>query len=613
MNFFEHQERARRNTQWLLVYFVLAVIGIVVVLDGIAALATGQNPFDPGMLAMIAGGVVVVVALGALFRIAELSRGGSVVAELLGGRQIDPHTTDLRETQLRNIVEEMSIASGVPAPDVYVLDHEPGINAFAAGNAPGDAVVAVTRGTLESLSRDELQGVVAHEFSHILNGDMRLNLRLMGVLNGILLLAILGRILTRTGFWTGGRERSSGDGGRGGVQISMFAAGVALFLVGSIGVFFARLIKAAVSRQREFLADASAVQFTRNPSGIAGALHKIGQASSRLDTPRADEASHMFFGNGMGAAFMQALATHPPIEERIRAIDPNFDPRSVAELRPPPLPETAPAARDWTATAGAPQTRHLVLAAAVLAAMPEFTRAASRETAGAVTLIYALLLSADAATRRRQLAAIDASDAERKQVEQDLAKRDQIRPDDWLATVDLCLPALRKLSEPQYRTFRANVRTLVEADGRIDLFEYVLQKALMRHLDVYFIRANPPAVRHHSVAALLAECATVLSALAFFDYSADAERDAAFAEGVKALGADAAAMRRVTEMRLAEVDRALDRLAQADGPAKKLILTACGRVVMENERAEPREEALLRAVADTLDTPIPPFVARAGA
>jgi Zn-dependent protease with chaperone function len=610
MDFFDHQERARRNTGWLIIYFALAVLGIIAVLQVVLALAMGESPLDLRLLGMIAGGVVVVVTLGSLFKILELSQGGGVVAEMLGGRQIDPHTVDAKEVQLRNVVEEMAIASGLPVPDIYLLPGEEGINAFAAGNRPGDAVVAVTRGTLDSLTRDELQGVVAHEFSHILNGDMRLNIRLIGALNGILLLAILGNILFRTGFLTGGRARS-GRGSNGNGQIPLFVIGIALLVVGSIGAFFARLIKAAVSRQREFLADASAVQFTRNPDGIAGALFKIGRASSKLATPRAQEASHLFFGNGVGEAFASWFATHPPIDERIAAIAPGFDPASVRAVEPDAAgtPVAVERGTHWAAGAGTLDARSLALAATALAGLPDFSRVAARETGAAVSLVYSLLLSADDATRVRQVEGIEGGEAQRRQVLTDLERRAEIPGESWLHTVDLCLPALRKMSGEQYRVFRTNVRRLVEADGQVDLFEYVLQKALTRHLDGYFERSGEPPVRFRSVVAVLPELATLLSALAWFDAAEDDRREASFRAGVESLNLkpDAGRLERTAEMKLGAVDGALDRLAQADGPTKKKILNACGRVVMADDVIEPRQGALLRAVADTLGCPIPPF------
>src|SRR6185503_5521388 len=268
--------------------------------------------------------------VGSLYKIAALRSGGQAVGRLLGGRPLQPNTRDFKERRLLNVVEEMALASGLAVPTVYVLDQEKGINAFAAGFGPGDTVIGVTRGCLDLLSRDELQGVIGHEFSHALNGDMRLNLRLMGLLHGILVIAMIGYWILRT---SGGSSSSSSSGSSSkkssGNQLAFL--GLAFMVIGGIGVFFGRLIKSAVSRQREFLGDAAAVQFTRNPSSIAGALKKIGglAAGSRIVNSHAEEASHLFFGNGMGKGFSvkldDMLATHPPLADRIKRIEPDFD------------------------------------------------------------------------------------------------------------------------------------------------------------------------------------------------------------------------------------------------------------------------------------------------
>src|SRR4051812_7989234 len=280
-------------------------------------------------------GTLGIIGTGSFFKTLSLARGGRAVAELLDGRLGNPNSTDAQERKLLNIVEEMAIASGVPVPQVYVMDGEPGINAFAAGHSASDAAVSVTRGALTMLTRDELQGVIAHEFSHLLNGDMKLNLRLMGLIFGILCLTVIGRVLIRTS----------------GKKNPLPLLGLALIIIGWVGVLFGRLIQAAVSREREFLADASAVQFTRNPSGLAGALKKIGGLAegSQLQTNRAEEASHFFFANGLKSRFF-GFATHPPLIERIKALDPSFDgkyptvvlPDTPAEVAPPPLPSVSP-------------------------------------------------------------------------------------------------------------------------------------------------------------------------------------------------------------------------------------------------------------------------------
>lgn len=584
MDFFESQALAHRRTKWLVAYFVLAVLGIIATIHVTIALATGLSLTDWNLLLLVAAGVVFIVTVGALFRISELSRGGGVVAQMLGGRLVEPHTTDLREQQLRNVVEEMALASGMPVPDIYVLDNEPALNAFAAGNTTGDAVVAVTRGTLENLTRDELQGVIGHEFSHILNGDMRMNIRLMGVLNGILLLAILGRLV----FEFGGRGSvNSGSDGRKSA-VPLFAVGAALWLIGSIGVLFANLIKAAVSRQREFLADASAVQFTRNPEGISSALYKIGQLSARLQTPRASEASHMFFGNALGASFSGLFATHPPIEERIRAINPGFD-ASRVESAPATDPSTPPPL---------PPTKHDV-AGAMLAAIPAFARQGARETASAVPMIYALLMSADPATRERQLAAIDLPTSERAEVGRDVARSGEIG--DAITLMDLCLPALRQLSDTQYATFRKNVSLLIRCDGEVDLFEFVLHKALTKHVDHYFTKSRGTPVRYNSIEPLLADVALVLRTLASYSGGADAAWNA----GAKALGLQPGALPVVPDGKpdFAALDAALDRLAESSIPVRRTILDACNQAVRQDGVIHPHEAALLRVISDVLGAP----------
>jgi Zn-dependent protease with chaperone function len=330
MDFFEAQDVARRRTLLLVILFAAAVVLIILIIYIIVYYLTGPHPgavFDPILLAIIAGGVLLLVGAGSGYRTLQLRRGGPAVAELLGGRRISPTTTDPAERRLVNVVEEMAIASNIPAPAIYVLDGEEGINAFAAGHSPADAAVTVTRGALRSLTRDELQGVVAHEFSHIFNGDMRLNLRLMGLLFGILLLAVVGRIL----LYAGPRGAYRGGGRRRGGGGQVVLIGLALLLVGYIGVFFGRLIQAAISRQREYLADAAAVQFTRNPQGLEGALKKIGASlvaggpGSQIANAHAEEANHFFFARGIGGLVTRLFASHPPLVERIRRIDPSFD------------------------------------------------------------------------------------------------------------------------------------------------------------------------------------------------------------------------------------------------------------------------------------------------
>ncbi|MFI0414153.1 MAG: M48 family metallopeptidase, partial [Candidatus Thiodiazotropha sp.] len=337
MNFFEHQDEAKRNTQRLVLLFLLAVVVIILAIDTVLLILfgtllsdTAESPQtlsgflteNSSILLFGTGGTGAAIGLASLFRSASLKDGGAAVARQMGGVPVEADPQDPLRQRLRNVVEEIAIASGVPVPEIYIMERESGINAFAAGYSPSDAAVAVTRGTLENLNREELQGVIAHEFSHIFNGDMRLNIRLIGALFGIMILAIAGRrILSGARFSSSSKNNNAG-------AIILFAA--ALTAIGYIGLFFARWIKAAVSRQREYLADASAVQFTRNPQGIAGALKKIAVhtqgASLNSDS---EEISHMLFGQGMRATL---FATHPPVIERIQRIEPSFREQELGEI-----------------------------------------------------------------------------------------------------------------------------------------------------------------------------------------------------------------------------------------------------------------------------------------
>lgn len=611
MDFFARQERARSKTRWLVVLFLLAVLGITASIYVAAVLLMGGAYWQPELFVMVSLGVLVVVGAGSLFKISQLSQGGQAVASMLGGVPVDLHTQDPQLRQLINIVEEMSIASGVPVPGLYVLPEDAAINAFAAGHTTGDAVIGVTRGAIERLTRDEMQGVIAHEFSHILNGDMRLNIRLMGGLFGILCLALLGQILLRSSIYM--RPRSNDRNG-GGLVVLFIAGGLALFVIGYIGVFFANLIKAAVSRQREFLADAAAVQFTRNPDGIAGALHKIGRLSGVLQSPHATEASHMFFGNGLRDPWFGLLRTHPPIEERIRAIAPGFDPANVRQVRPPdpPLPDGkgAPVRRNWLGHAGQPEPGHLLAAGALLSELPRKSAAAAHELHGATALVYALLFSRDPSVQARQWELLQIDEPTRAETAKRLAERAELTHEQQITLLDLAIPTLRQLSPEQYTDFRRNVEAMKSADGQIDLFEFLLEKILVRHLDHHFTEKTGTPVRFRSILPVLPDVAVILGALAQVGSESEEERAAAYAAGVRELLINSAdpALERPRDLNLAAVDTALDHLAAAAPNVKRTVLTAAGATVMTDDQVTVGEAQLLRAMADAMDCPVPPFV-----
>jgi Zn-dependent protease with chaperone function len=643
VDFFERQDKARRNTKLLVFYFLVAVaLLIVAVYAAVALIFTfTEESFSwaqPGLFFGSATATLAVISIGSIGKTMSLSSGGRAVAELLDGRLVNPNSIDLHERKLLNIVEEMAIASGVPVPQVYVMDNETSINAFAAGHSASDAAISVTRGCMTMLSRDELQGVIAHEFSHLLNGDMRLNLRLMGLIFGILCLTVIGRVLLHT------RGRKN----------PLPLLGLALIVIGWVGVLFGRLIQAAVSRQREFLADASAVQFTRNPGGLAGALKKIGGLSegSKLESPRAEEASHLFFANGLRSSVF-GFATHPPLAERIRALDPTFDgkfptvvpeavdsagippppppgakPPPLPSVLPPPLPQAQPpplpiamaglapaviAQQAIVADIGQPTTEHLRYAAELQQSLPDSLRTSAHDPLGASALVCAFLLDPDPAAREKQLEELGraTSEATRQETLRVWPEVQSLPPQARMPLVDMALPALRSLSPPQFEQFRAAVKALVASDSKIDLFEYMLQKVVMRHLETRFFPTGRSVTQFYDLRPLAHDAGVLLSATAYAGHDDPAQASAAFAQGAEILNRIARLeipWLPPDQCELSHLDPALERFSQAVPQIKKNVLNACAQTVAADGVIQPREAELLRAVADALDCPVPPFL-----
>jgi len=650
MDFFARQDQARRKTKWLVLYFALAVVSIIVMIYGAVLLAASLAAtrhhayadsaaltlWHPELFCAVSVGAVLVIFLGSTYKTMALAGGGSAVAESLGGRPVAANTADPDERKLLNVVEEMAIASGVPMPKVYVLDEEAGINAFAAGHTPSDAVVTVTRGCLKWLTRDELQGVIGHEFSHILNGDMRLNVRLIGILFGIFCLATIGRVLMQV---RGGNSRD---------RNALPLIGLLLLVIGSLGVFFGRLIQAAVSRQREFLADASSVQFTRNPAGLSGALQKIGSCGSAMESPHAADASHLFFASGFSSSLFGLMATHPPLPERIRAIDPTWDGifRRVAEpateraatrqrsvpVRPavPPLPNIPgmvlggavlgsagsmpPLIKPQTVlpNMGQPTSQHLKYAEELRNALPESLRAAVREPLEATAAVYALLLSGDDTLRARQIdeLAQRVSPAVAAKVTTLYPDAAQAARHARLPLINLALPALRQLDAGQFNQFAQALEWLIDSDGQVELFEFMLQKIVLRHLDPQFNGARRSVVQYYTLKPLVPDCVLVLSALAHVGSDDPGAVARAFALGAPFLRAPAEAglaLLPAEQCGLEPLDAALNRLALAVPQIKKNLIEACAQVVGADGVILENEAELLRAIADTLDCPIPPL------
>ena len=630
MDFFARQREAQRATKWLVFGFGTAVLCILGAIYAVVTWAiVNQDPeaswLQPQVLAwtvLLAGGTIAVAALT---RTAMLRAGGGArVATLLGGRELAQDGLSAAELQLRNVVEEMAIASGVPMPRVYVLEEEQGLNAFAAGWGTRDAAVAVTRGALEQLDRDELQGVIAHEFSHVFHGDMRLNMRLMGVLFGIVCIATAGRILLRIGsqmarMRTGGGKKGSNP------AIAFFAGGLALLVIGSLGVLFARILQAAISRQREYLADAAAVQYTRNPRGIGMALAKIGGLGSALAAPRTPEARHMLFAEGTRGFFANLHASHPPLRDRIERILPGILRRAgttdlVAAVAAVPVPAGAEptaasslaagdAAREGIdqllATAGSFGPRHVAAAQQLIQAMPRALLDAAHAPASARCVVLALLLAQDAAHRTAQLHHLGAQGEPVARIADLAAAADGIGAAARLPLAELALPALRALPREDRATLLGHARALAAHDGTLSVFEFVLLQLVAKHAPVEPGKAVPP--RQRPLRAVLAQAQSCLGAIAWHGAADEAAAREAFARGAEALGADMALPARTaaTVEALAAALDDLDRLGSTD---KRRMLLACGRTAAADGDLGTEEVELVRGLAARWDCPIPPVL-----
>jgi Zn-dependent protease with chaperone function len=664
VNFFDQQQLARRNTRVMVVLYVLAVLGVIVAVDAVLAVAYLWAQSDnmhaarraPLALAAVPPALLVWGALGtagvifavSLFHTLRLGGGGDAVAQMVGARPVAAETGDALEQRYLNVVEEMAIASGVRVPKAYVMDQESGINAFAAGYEVSNAVVAVTRGALETLTRDELQGVIGHEFSHILNGDMRLNVRMLGILQGIVFIGAIGQFLLRAVGRGGGRK----DG-----AAPLLVAGVGLFAIGAIGLVFARLIKAAVARQREFLADASSVQFTRNPEGIAGALDQIRVAGAHIDSRRAEELSHMFFGPSVKVWLSSVFATHPPLDQRIARVDPRFDAESYRRSRVTAVQAAPGAEREakdearrrqaarwamthavltglpagrrlgdlsasWTRSAG--ESAALVgtldadkvdFAARMIAALPEWLRAQAHERAGAAALLIALMLAPDDAVREAQLGALRAlgenalAEAAQGTERRLSAERDPITAAFRLPVLDLALPALKQGSVDERRRLLAALEAVIHADRRVTLHEFVVLTLLRHQLED---KGAPTRIRYRSLEPVRAEVSVLLWLLCLAGRPAgadpQAELERAYRAGLREMGLEESAPPRAATPSLEAAQQGLDRLRALAPLAKARLVKGLFAAASHDGTLRVAEVELLRLTGAVLDCPLPPLV-----
>ncbi len=641
MNFFEHQHTARRNTKMLVLLMVLAVLSLIIVtallvmglsvglrFSGserfITAAELGLSPWQLflqslnwELLSYIAIGVSGVVAIGSFIKWQQLRGGGKAVAQSMGGILISMDSRDPDERKILNVVEEMAIASGTPVPPVYLLEDQ-SINAFAAGYQPQDAVIGITRGCIQLLNRDELQGVVAHEFSHILHGDMRLNIRLVGILNGILFIGLVGELLLRSAFYNRGHRRRDENKG----AAAQAAMGLGLIVVGYAGIFFGNLIKSAVSRQREFLADASAVQFTRQPEGISGALQKIGgyQYGSKLQSPSAAEFSHMYFGEGVVSRLGQWMSTHPPLPERIKRVDPRWNGRYPTVHTGTRAAETARSEKSEAISGfqagqqlepmieqiGSPQPEHLQAAHTIMASLPPALVDGARNAFSARTILYAMLLDKNDNNIRQQQWQHLRSNAHPvvfKTLEQYLPTVDALPVELRLPLVELAIPSLKNLSPSQRQVFMGNLAALIKMDNKVELFEWALYRIISHNVN------EPPIGKENlRLSQLHQACTLLLSTIAYAGHGHEGTAKKAFRAGATQIGLTGD----ITDsksVQLPQLDAAIKQLQSLKPLQKPLLLKAIAQCIEYDQTITATEAELFRAIADSLNCPVPPLVA----
>ena len=641
MDFYSRQAAARSQSRWLVLGFVLSLLGVALALDLVLftflssssrSNGSGIGPLqfaalNPGVALASTVIVMGVLGLASLYKSMELRGGGGVVARSLGGVLVPMDTTDIKRKRLLNVVSEMAIASGVPMPEVYVLEQEGAINAFAAGHTPANAAVTVTQGALERLNRDQLQGVIGHEFSHILNGDMRLNVQLMGWVFGLFVVALIGRLIVNFS------PRSRRDNNNG-----IIALGFAVMVLGYVGLFFGRLMQAAVSRQRERLADASGVQFTRNPQGLKEALVKIAAMpdGSVLTTPRAEQAAHMFFAAGLNRFF----ATHPPLLERIRELDPQFDEGEIARVAAE-LERLDVAEERATAVAGTGAAGTAAAGLVSVAASPLTARSGSMAAAGAVSslagsvdaihikhaqtlnatlpdtlrefqspgraqaLVLALLLSKEPAVRQRQFALLgqSLSVGNFAVIQQIAPVADAIEPMLRLPALQQVFPSLRRAPAAQRRALAQLASELIHADARIDAFEFSLAKLLETLLNDELEARVPHGTL--SLDDVQVEVKVLFATLAQLGAQDEHSARIAYEAGMSVVLPMRSPEYRALSDWPRQLSAALPRLEQLEPFAKQRLIDGLVKTITADEVMSEAESELLRTVCALLHCPLP--------
>lgn len=616
MDFFGKQDQAKSKTKWLVFYFFLAVVAIVLSVNVAAwllfVMSDAQHviPFKIWLTSdfsiWLSSATIIVILFGSLLRMAQLSGGGEAVAEMVGARRVLPETSDPLEKKLINVVEEMSIASGTAPPRLYVLDAENGINAFVAGTQAQEAVLVVTRGALEQLNRNQLQGVIGHEYSHIVHGDMRINIRLIGILAGILLIGQCGSFILRD------LHRGSSEGAK--ATVLLFVVGLALMVIGYIGLFFGRLIKAAISRQREFLADASAVQYTRDNESIAGALAKIGLApqGALLEISNAEEMSHMCFGQSVNLSLDGLLSTHPPIYERIKAL--GFTPdvfirrissgEKLNQEKKEPLVDSKTlfaTVAGTMASIGTINETNIKSARKIQSDISESLHKAVHNRLQAPDVLIALLIhNADENKEAALMQVVKKYSEERKEnVSRWLVELQSTKPRHRLALLNTMRNTLDFLKEDERITLVDLLTDIANADEKITPFEFVLLSLAKKWLK--------PSPLPKGVVRRFIDVSNDLSiVIGFVVMASGAPRDERQRQYENAMNSFLVPIQSLpTVFDAPKLQAALDSLNRLVPMLKKPLMNTLVELVMVDKRLNVDEGELLRAIAEQLGCPIP--------
>ena len=650
MDFFTEQDQARRSSKLLVLLFSLAVSILIILTNVLIAitlwlfdeqLAGNYQAYQQAVatldyqrtdtlfdyvswqrFALVALAVTAVIGCAIIYKWVQLSGGGKRVAEQLGGHRIHPNTDDSHEKRVLNVVEEMAIASGMPVPAVYLLTDEIGINAFAAGSTPADAVIGVTRGCIDQFDREQLQGVIAHEFSHILNGDMRLNIRLIAVLHGILFVGLIGELILR-----GSSHRSYMSSRRRSGDSRLALLGLALLIIGWLGKFFGNWIKSAVSRQREYLADASAVQFTRNPKGIADALKIIGGYGphAQLQTAEASAMSHLFFGQAV-SKLNSIFATHPPLDERISRIEPSWngqfifrEPIATQQTSEPAQPSSERKVdAAFTAVAAAVSTQALADNNSFegnslegirnsIDTLPAAIRAQVHEPFGAMAVLFGLLLSEDTDIQHKQLKYIQLGNIAGLSI-QTVQLQPEISALDYslrLPLIELTLPALKCMSAPQYKTFCKTLLLLIRADRTFELFEWCLYQVVRHYLDPEFDKTKTSRPMFKKAEEVAKEFQLVLSMLVHYGDNEPAKRDQAFSRGANTAGLYTLTLLPKEDCNLDHFISAVNKLANCYPLLKPRLLKGLADCAKHDGNIRVVEQEMISAIAAVMDCPVP--------